>query len=158
MRIRFRGARRRDWMAALPSTVPSASVPVTIMRFGLRTLWNVQPAFDGRPRQATIEPRRDVDEVVERYEFSRAVEADQVAHPAEHRDIGDGVLVIHDPLPSVETGLDDAQEALRFIDVPFERTFVGDLLAGEFMEEADLAEHWPDATHLEMQPLKGLVA
>src|SRR5579862_3223641 len=75
-------------------------------------LRNLQAAFDRRPRQATFEPDRDMDEVVERDQFARAVKADQIAHPAEHRNIGDGVVVVHDPLPSGKADFHDIEQAL----------------------------------------------
>ena len=42
-----------------------------------RPLRNIQPAYDRRPRQAAIEPGRDIAEIIERNQFARAVDAEQ---------------------------------------------------------------------------------
>src|SRR5438552_8169558 len=65
-----------------------------------RPFRNIQPALHGGPGKAALQPRRYMLERIEFDEFPRAVKAVQVTHPAEHRDIGDGVFVIHDPLPA----------------------------------------------------------
>src|SRR5882672_3510762 len=49
-----------------------------------RPLWNFKPALHGRARKAALEPGRDPREAIEFDKFARTVEADQVAHPAEH--------------------------------------------------------------------------
>ncbi|MDT4855620.1 hypothetical protein FQZ97_899830 [compost metagenome] len=51
-----------------------------------------------------------------------------------------------------------AEQAFGFLDVAVAGAFVFVVLAGEFMEEAHLAEHRADAAHLEHQPLDCLVA
>src|SRR5580704_14005908 len=99
-------------------------------------LWNLQPALHRGPRQAARKPGRDVGERIERDQFARAVEADEVTHPADQRDVGDGVFVVHDPLPVFETPFEHIQQAPGFRDIALERTLVGDVLTGEFMEEA----------------------
>ncbi|MFK4603627.1 hypothetical protein ABIF57_003079 [Bradyrhizobium diazoefficiens] len=91
-------------------------------------------------------------------EITGAVEADEVAHPAKHRDVGDGVVVIHEPLPAGQMRLHHAEQTPGLAHVAFERPLVLEILAGEFVEETDLAEHRPDPAHLEMHPLDGLVA
>ena len=123
-----------------------------------RPLRNIQPALHRRPRQPALQPCRHMLQRVERNEFARTVEADQVAHPAEHGNVGDGVFIVHDPLPAGEMRLHHAEQALGLGDITLERPLVGKILAGEFMEEADLAEHRPDPAHLEMHPLDGLVS
>jgi hypothetical protein len=86
----------------------------------------------------------------------RFVEANQVAHPAEQRDIGDGVVVAHDPL-AAKPVVEHAEQALALA-IALQRALVLDLAAGEFVEEAELAEHRADRRHLEEHPLDGLVA
>src|SRR6476620_11329946 len=54
--------------------------------------------------------------------------------------------------------LHHAEQTLGLADVAFERPLVLEVLAGEFVEEADLAEHRTDAAHLEHHPLDRLVA
>ncbi len=97
-------------------------------------------------------------EGVEIDQVSGFVEANQVAHPAEHGDVGDGVVVVHDPLAAVQAALHHAQQALGLGDVALQRPFVLVLPAGEFVEEAHLAEHRPHRRHLEEHPGDGLVA
>jgi hypothetical protein len=99
-----------------------------------------------------------VRQLVERHQLARAIKADQIAHPAERRNVGDGVVGVHDPLPAIEPGLEHAEQPLALGDIALQRALVLVLTAGEFVEEAELAEHRPDATHLEMQPLQGLPA
>ena len=62
--------------------------------------WNIQSALDRGPRQAAFEPSRHLPKAVEVDQFTRLIEPDQVAHPAKHRNVGDGILIVHDPLPS----------------------------------------------------------
>src|SRR6185437_5587446 len=123
-----------------------------------RPFRDLQPALHRRARQATFEPGGDMPEAVERHEVAGTVEANEVARPAEQGNVGNAVFLLHHPPPSVEMLLEYAEQAPRFRDVALERTLVGDLLAGKFVEIADLAEHRPDAAHLEMYPLDGLVS
>jgi hypothetical protein len=95
---------------------------------------------------------RDADQV------AGLVEADQVAHPREGRDVGDRVLVGHDPGASGQPLVEHAQQPLRLRDVAVARALVFVVAPGEPVKETDLAEHRPDAAHLEHQPLDGLVA
>ena len=69
-------------------------------------------------------------QAVEPDDLARVIEPDKIAHPAEQRDIGDGVVVAHDPFPAVEPGLQHAQQALRLGAVALQRPLVGDLAAG----------------------------
>ncbi len=55
-------------------------------------------------------------------------------------------------------GLEHGEQALGFADVAIARPLVLEVLAGEFVEEADLTEHRPDAADLEHHPLDRLVA
>ena len=63
------------------------------------------------PGPAPARPRHS--EAVELDELARLVKADQVAHPAEHRDVGDRVVVAHDPLAARQTRLQHAEQPLR---------------------------------------------
>jgi hypothetical protein len=51
--------------------------------------------------------------------------------------------------------LNHAEQAFGFGDIALERPLVGNLLAGEFMEVADLAKHRADPADLEVHPLDG---
>src|SRR3984893_5024903 len=106
-----------------------------------RPLWNFKPALHGRSREAALQPGRDPHEAIEFDKFARTVKADQVAHPAEHRNIGNRIFVAHVPRPPVKAGLNHVQQTPGFGDIALERPLVGDLLAGEFVEIADLTEH-----------------
>src|SRR5882757_10401707 len=123
-----------------------------------RPLRDFKPALHGRPCKATLQPGRDVSKAIERHEFACAVKADQIAHPAEQRDVGDRVLVVHHPPPSAQASLHHPSRARGFGDIALKRPLVGDLLAGEFMEIADLTEHRSNPAHLEVNPLDGFVS
>jgi len=68
-----------------------------------------QPALHRRAREATFEPRLHMRKAVEADELTRFVKADQVAHPAEQRNIGDGVVGADDPFATGEPLVKDAQ-------------------------------------------------
>src|SRR5262245_52003702 len=123
-----------------------------------RPFRDLQPALYGGSRQATLQPGRDVLQGIEVHEVARAVEPDQIAHPAERGDVGDRVFVAHDPLPDCEAGVEDTEQALGFVTVALQRPLVWIFPTREFVEEADLAEHRPDECHLEEHPLDGLVS
>src|SRR5260370_26017797 len=118
----------------------------------------MKPALHGRARKAAIEPGRDALEAVEPDEFARAVKADQIAYPAEHRNIGDREVVIHEPLPSSEVLLHHCKQTPGFVDIALKRPFVGHLLASEFVAVAALSNHRSDPTHLEVHPLDGSIS
>ena len=61
-------------------------------------------------------------------------------------------------MPPGELRLHHTQQAFCFRDIALERPLVRKILAGEFVEEADLTEYRPDERHLEMQPLDRLPA
>ncbi|KGC52746.1 hypothetical protein DO65_4937 [Burkholderia pseudomallei] len=124
----------------------------------LRPRRNVQSARHRRPRDERVERARHVRIAIEFDELARLVEADQVAHPRERRDVGDRIGVVHDPPAMREAAVKHAEQALRLADVALARAFVLVLAARELVEEAELAEHRPDAAHLEHQPLDRLVA
>src|SRR5690606_7601742 len=105
---------------------------------------NLQPPSHRRPRQPALEPRRHVGVAVEPDQLARLVETDQVVDPAQGRDVGDGVLVAHDPLAAREPPVEHAQQPPGLVDVALQRALVLVLLAGELVEEPDLPEHRPD--------------
>jgi hypothetical protein len=61
--------------------------------------------------QAAFEPGWHFLQTVELDEFARFIKADQVAHLAKHRNVGDGVFIVHDPLPSGQTRFHHAKQA-----------------------------------------------
>src|SRR3546814_18321672 len=63
---------------------------------------NLQPPPHRRTRQPALEPGRHVPEAVELHQFPRLVEGDQVVHPAQGGDVGDGVVVAPDPVATPE--------------------------------------------------------
>src|SRR6266481_1255924 len=89
-----------------------------------RPLWNFKPALHRRSCQATLEPGRDASKAIERHEFACAVKADQIAHPAEQRDVGDRVLVLHHPPPSIQASLHHPEQARGFGDIALKRRLV----------------------------------
>src|SRR6185312_10618516 len=121
-------------------------------------LRDLEAPLDGGPLKPALEPGGNLLQFAEGDEFARAVKVDEIAHPAEHRDVGDGVVAAHDPGSLREARLDDRENALGLVAIAVERTLVLDLPAGEFVEKADLAEHRADRGHLEEQPLDRLVA
>lgn len=98
-RMRFRRLRRQ-------------SDRLRIAQALLRPLRNVQAALDGGPRQAAFQPTRHMLEAIESNQFARAIEADQIAHPAEHGNIGNGIFIIHHPLAAAQMYLQHAEQAL----------------------------------------------
>src|ERR1700729_2026064 len=86
------------------------------------------------------------------------VKADEIANPAKHRNVGDGVVVAHDPGSLRKSRLDDGENALRLVTIAVKRALVLDLAASEFVKITDLAEDRAHRPDLEEQPLKRLVA
>src|SRR5437764_171210 len=82
-------------------------------------------------------------------QLARSIKADQVVHPRESGDVGDRVRVAHDPGTALQLVVQHAEQAFRFGHVAVARALVLVILAGELVEEAELAEHRPDAGHLE---------
>ena len=78
----------------LPAALEGRAQPPDHGRFG-----NLQPALHGGAGEAALQPCRHRLQGVELNQVARAVEADQVAHPAERGDVGDGVVLAHDPWP-----------------------------------------------------------
>src|SRR5882757_1874013 len=78
----------------------------------LRSLRNIQPALDRGPLQTAVEPTHDMLELIEVDQPARFVEADQVAHPAERGNVGDAVVIVHEPLPAGEMRFHHAEQTL----------------------------------------------
>src|SRR5665213_1226042 len=165
--ISFTAATRSNTVQAIPrwarlsaSASPVMPPPAMAirMRRSARALRDVEAALDRRPRQAALQPGRDVLQRVPLDQFAGAIEAVDGAHPAEHRNVGDGVFVAHDPLAARQPLVEHVEHALRFVDEALQRPLILDVLAGEFVEKADLAEDRPDPRHLEEYPFHGLVA
>ena len=102
---------------------------------------NLKSALHRRPGKAAFEPGADVLVIAEADQFASFIKADQVAHPAEHRDIGDGEFVAHHPGPALKPRVERREHALGFVAVTMERPLVFIFAAREFVEEADLPEH-----------------
>src|SRR3546814_1363045 len=87
-------------------------------------------------------------EAVKPDDLARVIEADQVAHPAEQRDVGDAVAFVHYPLAVRQSFVEHAQQPRRFGRVAVARPLVLIILAGEFVEEAELTEQDRKSTRL----------
>src|SRR5215813_1973428 len=71
---------------------------------------HLQPALYRRTREAAIEPRLHMKKAVEADDFARFVKADQVAHPAEQRNIGDAVVSAHHPVAAHKPFVEDTEQ------------------------------------------------
>ncbi|CAM4851251.1 unnamed protein product [Rotaria magnacalcarata] len=118
---------------------------------------NIQTTDHCRPGDKAIQRAQYIGEVSDAHQVARLVEADQVANPGEGGDVGDAVLVAHDPGTAQQAFFQHPEQAPGFggIAVAGALVFVG--LAGEFIEEAQLAEHRANARHLEHQPLNRFI-
>ena len=103
-------------------------------------------------REESIECTLHVRELRELHQVAGAVEADQAADPREGRDVGDGEVLAGDPGVARKLLVEHGQQAMRFGDVAVTGTLVLEVLAGELVEETNLAEHRADPAHLEHQP------
>src|SRR5207245_10267986 len=65
-------------------------------------LGDVQPALHRRPREERIEHALHLPELDEANDLTRAIEAHEVAHTREDRDVGDAVRVAQHPAPAME--------------------------------------------------------
>src|ERR1700739_3353949 len=108
-----------------------------------RPLGDFDAALHRRPRQRAVEPGGNPLQRIEVDQRARAVEADEVAHPSEQRNVGDGEFVAHDPGLAVEPCLENAEKTLRLVAEPLQRALVLDLLARDFEEIAELAGDRP---------------
>src|SRR4029450_6253308 len=124
----------------------------------LRPWRNFETALHGWPRKTALPPRPAVRQAVELHEFACSVKSDEIAHPAQKRNVGDGEEVAHHPLAPGQPGLEDTEETFRLCAVALERAFVLDLPPGELVKVPELAEHRTAKSHLEEPPLDGLVA
>src|SRR6218665_2015672 len=103
-------------------------------------------AFDHfRALQEVFQHAGDVGEVIDADQIACFVEADQVTYPGEGGDIGDAVRVAQNPLAALQALVKHTKQAFAFGYVAVARTLVFVVLAGKFVEEAELAEHRPDA-------------
>src|SRR5262245_55799262 len=109
---------------------------------------NLQTARDGGTRNECIERAFYVTKIREPDEVAGSVEADQVPHPRKRRDVGDRVFASHDPGAIREASVEHTEQALRLAGIAVARALVLEILAGELVEEADLAEHRADPSHL----------
>ena len=73
-------------------------------------------------------------------------------------DVGNGVLIAHDPGAILEAPVEYAEQSLRFRDVAFARALVLVVLARKFMEKPLPGRTSGRCRHLEHQPLEGLIA
>src|SRR5579872_4640785 len=71
----------------------------------------VQAPLHGGPGEKGIQNALHVREVGEADDLTRLIEADQIAHPRENCDIGDGVRIAHHPGSSGQPALEHAQQA-----------------------------------------------
>src|SRR3546814_9817391 len=72
-----------------------------------------QPALHTRPRQPRIEPAPDLSKPLEPDDLGGLVKADQVAHPAEQRDVGDAVIVAHHPVATCQPFVEQDRKSTR---------------------------------------------
>src|SRR6266702_3773449 len=111
-------------------------------------LRNLQPPHHRRTRDECGQHAPHVRKVPNADELTRFIEADQIAHPRESRDIGNRIGIAENPLTPFQPLLQHAEQTLGLGDITIARTLVLVLLAGELMEETELAEHRADAAHL----------
>src|SRR3546814_18644547 len=81
---------------------------------------------------------------VESDELARFVKADEIAHPAEQRDIGDAVVSAHHPLAAREPLVEDTEQPSCFGRAAVARALVLIGRAGEVVEEPDLTQNRHD--------------
>ncbi|MCY1420937.1 hypothetical protein D9M71_365750 [compost metagenome] len=67
-------------------------------------------------------------------------------------------MLAHDPVAAFQALVEHRQQARGLLHVAVAGALILVILAGEFVEEAELAEHRADAAHLEHQPLDAFVA
>ena len=87
-----------------------------------------KPRWTGGTRQAALQPSRNLLQRIELDELARAIEANHRPHPAEHGNIGNGIVVAHDPLSAVEARVDGHLEhAFGFVGETLQRTLVSSI-------------------------------
>src|SRR5262249_61609716 len=99
-------------------------------------------------RHKGLERTGDVWKAGKSHQLGGLVEADQVAHPGEYGDVGDGVTLAHEPAALRQLGIEHGQQPARLLHVSVARPLVRKVLARKLMEEADLSEHGPNTAHL----------
>src|SRR5262245_64126962 len=154
--------------AAAQARPPQTTVPRSDGRLGRSAgsrwlghscpLRNGKPTRNRGPGQAALEPARNVLQGIELNEVAGTVEANEVANPTQHGNVGDREVFSHDPLPVAEARFKNAKQALGLVAVALQRPLVGDVAARELKKVADLAEHRSDKGHLKKHPLDRLVA
>src|SRR5690348_4842710 len=85
---------------------------------------DVQAPVDGGPRDERIEHALHFLELAELHQLARAIEAHQVAHPREDRDVGNAVLAAHHPPPALEVLVEHREQALGLGDIAVARALV----------------------------------
>jgi hypothetical protein len=98
-----------------------AGVPLGVLLgegFAWRATWFLWPggyseaALNGWAGQASLQPGWNLLQAVIVDELARAIEADEVPHPPEHRNVSDGIDVSHDPVVAGQPRLEHAQQTL----------------------------------------------
>src|SRR5690606_30333959 len=140
-----------------PASSLTTSPKATAARVDSGCRRNRQTPDDSRTRKERIQYALHFRKIAEPHEIARAIKADQVTHPGENGDVGDAVLLAHDPVTARQALIQHAKQAPGFGGVAIARTLVFIVLARKFVEEPDLSEHRPDATHLEHHPLQRFV-
>src|SRR5262249_51067319 len=98
---------RQCWISC---TVRSRTAALFVLARVLITGWYIKSSLHGWPREAAIEPCLHMKEAVEADELASLVEADQIAHPAEQRNIGDRIVIAHHPCPEGEPSVENAEQ------------------------------------------------
>src|SRR3546814_6704730 len=108
--------------------------------------------------RSAVEPCLHIKKAFEADDLARFVKADQIAHPAKQRNVGDAVVSPHHPVAPREPLVEDTEQPRRLGCIAVARTLVLIGLTGEFVEEAQLTEHRPHSAHLTHHPLDRFVA
>src|SRR5262245_13974210 len=113
-----RGSRVISTGAASQARPPHTIVPRRDGRLGAGTAarWlghsgpcrNGEPTRNRGPGQAALEPTRNVLQGIELNEVAGTVEANEVANPTQHGNVGDREVFSHDPLPVAEARFKNA--------------------------------------------------
>src|SRR5262245_60131078 len=133
----LRGSDRRQPDRGLPGLNTLLGAAASFDRGASWSFRNCQPALHRGAGESALEPRGHVLQGVELDKVAGAIKPDQVAYPAQHGDVGDGVVIVHDPLPAVEARLQHSEQAFGLVAIALKRAFVGDLAAGELVEVAE---------------------
>jgi hypothetical protein len=74
---------------------------------------------------------RNADEVGDSNQLPGIVKPDEVADPRKRADVGDAVIIAHDPGALAKLPVEHAEQTLRFGDIALQRAFVLVVLAGK---------------------------